>query len=59
MTNTNGYRFRLYTSESFGAYTSVQADSQAEAEALLNAILAPWEYAAPLHGPCRSPLWFD
>ena len=52
------YRFRLYTADSVGASTTVRADSQAEALADLRRQLAPWESAAPLHGPCRSPWSF-
>lgn len=58
MTSTTSYRFRLYTSDSIGAYTCVHAASQAEAIADLNEQLAPWEKAAPLHGPSQTPQWF-
>jgi len=58
MTN-NTFRFRLFTTESIGAYTCVLAASQAEAAELLQIMLAPWESAAPLHGPSRSAQWFD
>ena len=53
------FRFRTYTRESIGAYTLVRAASQAEALADLQQQLAPWEVAAPLHGPSRSLQWFD
>ena len=53
------FRFRLYTSESVGAYTVVRASSQAEALAALRKQLAPWEQAAPLQGPSRCLQWFD
>ena len=58
MTNT-AYRFRLYTTDSIGAYTCVLAATQDEAMKLLQIMLAPWEFAAPLHGPSRSAQWFD
>ena len=48
------FRFRLLTKDSIGAYTSVRANSQAEAVADLTKQLAPWEFALPLHGPSRS-----
>ena len=53
------YRFRIYTAESVGAYTVVLAHSQGVALAELQVQLAPWEFAAPLHGPSRSIRWFD
>jgi hypothetical protein len=53
------YRFRLFTRDSVGAYTLVQAASQSAALAELQQQLAPWEFAAPLHGPSRSTRWFD
>jgi hypothetical protein len=59
MTSTTSYRFRLHTADSIGAYTVAYAASQAEALAELQAQLAPWEKAAPLHGPSKSPQWFD
>jgi len=59
MTNTTGFRFRLYTTDSVGAYTYAHAASQAEALADLQKQLARWELVAPLHGPSRSPQWFD
>ena len=52
------FRFRLYTAESVGAYTCVQAATQAEALADLQRQLARWEFAAPLHGPSQTPAWF-
>ena len=52
------FRFRTYTREAIGAYTVVRAASQAEALADLQRQLAPWEFAAPLHGPSRSLQWF-
>jgi hypothetical protein len=55
MTATTSFRFRLYTAESVGAYTNVQAASQAEALAELTRQLARWESAAPLHGPNQKP----
>ena len=58
MTNTTTFRFRLFTSESIGAYTCVQAACQADALAELNRQLARWEFAAPLHGPSQTPQWF-
>lgn len=48
------FRFRLFTRESVGAYTCIPATSQADALAHLQQQLAPWEFAAPLHGPSRS-----
>lgn len=59
ITTAIGYRFRLYTADSVGAYTYVHAASQSEALADLQKQLARWELAAPLHGPSRSPQWFD
>jgi len=59
MTNTTAYRFRQFTSESVGAYIVAYAATQAEALADLQRHLAPWEQVAPLHGPSRSPRWFD
>jgi hypothetical protein len=53
------FRFRTYTRESIGAYTLIRAASQADALADLQRQLAPWEFAAPLHGPSRSLQWFD
>lgn len=53
------FRFRTYTSESVGAYAVIRAASQADALADLQRQLAPWESAAPLHGPSRCPQWFD
>jgi hypothetical protein len=53
------YRFRLFTRDSVGAYTTVRANSQREALADLSRQLAPWEFAAPLHGPNQSPWWFS
>ena len=53
------YRFRLYTTDSIGAYTVAHAATQAEALADLQRQLAPWEQIAPLHGPSRSAQWFD
>jgi hypothetical protein len=53
------YRFRLYTTNSIGAYTVAHAVTQAEALTDLQRQLAPWEKVAPLHGPSRSPQWFD
>jgi hypothetical protein len=53
------YRFRVFTRESVGAYTLVQAASQSAALAELQQQLAPWEFAAPLYGPSRSTRWFD
>jgi hypothetical protein len=53
------YRFRLYTSDSVGAYTTVRAACQADALADLRRQLAPWENAAPLHGPSQTPQWFS
>ncbi len=58
MTN-NTFRFRLFTTESVGAYTCVHAATQADALAELQQQLARWEFAAPLHGPSRSAQWFD
>ena len=58
MTNTT-FRFRLFTTESVGAYTCVHAATQADALAQLQQQLARWESAAPLHGPSRSAQWFD
>lgn len=55
---TAPFRFRLYTAESIGAYTTVHAASQAEALADLLRQLPRWEHAAPLHGPSRSPASF-
>jgi hypothetical protein len=52
------YRFRIFTSDSVSAYTLVQAACQADALADLRRQLAPWENAAPLHGPNQSPQWF-
>lgn len=52
------FRFRTYTRDSIGAYTVVRAASQADALADLQQRLAPWEFAAPLHGPSRSLQWF-
>ena len=57
-TNLQSFRFRLFTSDSVGAYTTVQAASQAEALADLQKQLARWENAVPLHGPSQSPHWF-
>ena len=59
MQTPNAYRFRLYTRESVGAYTTAYGQTQAQAQADLARQLAPWETAAPLHGPSRSPRWFD
>jgi len=59
MASQPAYRFRLYTSESVGAYTVVHAASQADALADLQRQLAYWEKVAPLHGPSRSVRWFD
>ena len=59
MTTTTAYRFRLFTTESVGAYTVAHAATQAEALADLRRQLAPWEQVAPLHGPSRSVWWFD
>ena len=56
---TTAHRFRLYTAESVGAYTYVLATCQADALAELRRQLAPWEFAAPLHGPSRCLQWFD
>lgn len=53
------FRFRLFTSDSVGAYTTVLANSQASALASLKKQLAPWESAAPLHGPSFSLQWFN
>ncbi len=58
MTTLPTFRFRTYTRESIGAYTLVRAASQAEALADLTRQLAPWENAAPLHGPSQTPQWF-
>lgn len=58
-TTTNAYRFRVYTSDSIGAYTVVYAASQDEAVEDLCRQLAPWEQVAPLHGPSKSVRWFD
>ena len=55
----NTFRFRLFTRDSVGAYTTVRADSQHAALADLSKQLAPWETAAPLHGPSQSPRWFN
>ena len=55
---TASFRFRLFTADSVGAYTYVQAASQAVALANLQNQLAPWETAAPLHGPSQTPQWF-
>jgi hypothetical protein len=52
------YRFRIFTSDSVGAYTLVWAACQADALADLRRQLAPWENASPLHGPNQSPQWF-
>lgn len=52
------FRFRTFTRDSVGAYAVVRASSQAEALADLCRQLAPWESAAPLHGPSRCPQWF-
>lgn len=52
---TTAFRFRLYTADSVGAHTTVYASSQAEALADLRKQLAPWESAAPLHGPNQTP----
>ena len=54
MSPLQSFRFRTYTRESVGAYTVIRASSQAEALADLCRQLAPWESAAPLHGPSRS-----
>ncbi len=56
---TTAYRFRLYTTDSLGAYTVAHAASQTEALTDLQRQLAPWEHVAPLHGPSRSAQWFD
>lgn len=48
------FRFRTFTRDSIGAYAVIRASSQAEALADLLSQLAPWESAAPLHGPSRS-----
>lgn len=58
MATVPAFRFRIYTRESIGAYTVIRATSQAEALADLQRQLAPWEFAAPLHGPSRSLQWF-
>jgi hypothetical protein len=55
---TTAYRFRIFTADSVGAYTVAHAASQAEALADLRRCLAPWESAAPLHGPSQSLRWF-
>ena len=55
---TTTFRFRLYTAESAGAYTCVPAACQADAFATVQRQLAPWEKAAPLHGPSQTPQWF-
>ena len=60
------FRFRFFTLAdctniaSIGAYTTVQASSQAEAQATLRKQCpAPWQLIAPLHGPSCSAEWFD
>ena len=58
METFTAYRFRILTSDSVGAYTLVRAGSQAQALAALLQQLAPWETAAPLHGPSTCPQWF-
>jgi hypothetical protein len=58
MPTSTAYRFRILTSDSVGAYTLVRASSQSEALTALLQQLAPWETAAPLHGPSRCPQWF-
>ena len=55
----SAFRFRILTRDSVGAYTLVRAASQGEALADLQRQLAPWETAAPLHGPSVSPRWFS
>ena len=58
METFTAYRFRILTSDSVGAYTLVRASSQAEALSALLQQLAPWETAAPLHGPSVCLQWF-
>lgn len=54
MAPLQSFRFRTFTRESVGAYTVIRSTSQAEALADLLSQLAPWESAAPLHGPSLS-----
>ena len=58
METFTAYRFRILTNDSVGAYTLVRASSQAQALAALLQQLAPWETAAPLHGPSQCLRWF-
>ena len=64
METLTAYRFRLFSRDrvtqvaAIGAYTLVAASSQAEALTALQQQLAPWETAAPLHGPNTCPQWF-
>jgi len=58
MSPLSAFRFRILTRDSVGAYTLVRTACQAEALADLQRQLAPWETAAPLHGPSGSPRWF-
>jgi hypothetical protein len=59
MPSLNAYRFRLHTADSIGAYTTAHGTNQADALAALRTVLAPWEFAAPLHGPSVSVRWFE
>lgn len=59
MTSLLAFRFRLYTRDSVDAYAVAYAASQEEALADLQRQLAPWQSAAPLHGPSRSVRRFD
>lgn len=58
------FRFRILRIDSatqvaaVSAYTLVRASSQVEALTALLQQLAPWETAAPLHGPSTCPQWF-
>ena len=58
METSTPYRFRILTNDSVGAYTLVRASSQAQALTALLQQLAPWETAAPLHGPSVCLQWF-
>ena len=58
METSTRYRFRILTRDSVGAYTLVDAASQSQALSALLQQLAPWESAAPLHGPSQCPQWF-
>ena len=60
------FRFRFFTFDdrtnmiSIGGYTTVKANSQAEALATLRSQWsAPWQLIAPLHGPSCNAEWFD